>query len=180
MTASVSALARGASLPGRWVVSGLCALLASACGGPSAEIGAGRAAATTDRCVIALRFVSDEDVAAQSPDATGEPAPPTTELSLVRICDQNGRIVTSLGAQAGVCQYEPTPPATLIAARCGWPSHDAVALRVVRDGQQVTAFAIAGDGEGEARALGSVELPERSRVDVLSPGRQLAEPSGTE
>ena len=176
MTASVSALARGASLPGRWVVSGLCALLASACGGPRAEIGPGSAAATTDRCVIALRFVSDEDVAAQSPDATGEPAPPTTELSLVRICDQNGRIVSSLGAQTGVCQYASAPPVTLIAARCWWPGHDAVALRVVREGLVVTAFAIDRDGEGEARALGSVELPERSRVDVLTPDRQLAAP----
>lgn len=126
--------------------------------------------------MIALRFVSDEDVVAESPATDEVPVPPTTELSLVRICDQNGRIVTSLGAQTGVCQYESTPPVTLIAARCWWPSHDAVALRVVRDGSQVTAFAIAHDGEGEARALGSVELPERSRVDVLAPGRTLAEP----
>lgn len=162
------------------VTLALAACGPAACGSAPAETRSRSTPDSTDRCVIALRFVSDEDVVAESAPTDEVPLPPTTELSLVRICDQNGRIVTSLGAQAGVCQYEPTPPATLIAARCWWPSHDAVALRVVRDGQQVTAFAIAGDGEGEARALGSVELPERSRVDVLSPGRQLAEPSGTE
>jgi len=165
-----------AALSKLWVVGALCALFATACGGATTEVGGGRAAATTDRCVIALRFVSDEDVVAESPSATDEAVPPTTELSLVRICDQNGRIVSSLGAQTGVCQYASAPPVTLIAARCWWPGRDAVALRVVRDGLRVTAFAIERDGEGEARALGSVELPERSRIDVLTPDRQIAEP----
>lgn len=157
-------------------LAGLAALAVAACGGATTEASRERTDATTDRCVIALRFVSDEDVVAESPTAADQPVPPTTELSLVRICDQNGRIVSSLGAQTGVCQYEPAPPATLIAARCWWPSHDAVALRVVREGQEVTAFAIERDGDGEARELGSVELPERSRVDVLAPGRQRADP----
>jgi len=147
-----------------------------ACGGATTEAGGGRSTGTTDRCVIALRFVTNDDVGTESSPATEEAVPPTTDVSLVRICDQNGRIVHSLGARTGVCQYGTPLPGTLIAARCWWPGHDAVALRVVREGAQVTAFAIDRDGEGEAQALGSVELPERSRIDVLTPGRQLADP----
>lgn len=132
-----------------------------------------------DRCVIALRLAQDE-TRDETPnevrdEAPREEPPPTTTLSLVRICDQHGRVVTSLGAREGVCQHEAGEPRTrgvLLRARCWWPGQDASVVQVVREGQRVSAWTH-GEGDEERRELlGSVEVPERARLDVLSPGHR--------
>ncbi len=85
-----------------------------------------------------------------------------------------------LGTQTGVCQHTQAPAGTLIAARCWWPGQRGVLLRVLREGARVSASmmdedpALDGEPVGPARPLGSVELPERSRLEVLLPGRRLS------
>jgi hypothetical protein len=149
--------------------------LAAGCGGASTEAAPSSTEAGVDRCVLALRFVSDDaeervaaDAAAGSTD--GPPVAPTTELSLVRICDQNGRIVSSLGTQPGVCQHAPDTPAALISARCWWPGQPGVSLRVMREGQRVFVVALEESGSADPITLGAVEVPARARLDVLAPG----------
>ncbi len=130
----------------------------------------------SDRCVLALRFVSDEaEERVEAGSASGTPVAPTTELSLVRICDQNGRIVSSLGAQRGVCQYVPDTPASLISARCWWPGQDGVSLRVMREGQRVYVVALEESGQADPITLGDLEVPARARLEVLAPGHDRPE-----
>lgn len=175
--ASVRSSALGA------VASGAFALVAtmSGCGGASAEAPASSTERGVDRCVLALRFVSDDAEERVSADAAhgsadGPPVPPTTELSLVRICDQNGRIVSTLGTQRGVCQHAPDTPAALISARCWWPGQPGVSLRVMREGQRVYVVALEESGDADPLTLGAVEVPARARLDVLAPGHSRPEP----
>lgn len=149
--------------------------LAVGCGGASTEGSRTSTEAGVDRCVLALRFVSndaEDRVAADAaePNADGPPVAPTTELSLVRICDQNGRIVSTLGTQPGVCQHAPDTPAALISARCWWPGQPGVSLRVMREGQRVYVVALEESGSADPVTLGAVEVPARARLDVLAPG----------
>lgn len=153
--------------------------LAAGCGGASTQGAPSSTEQGVDRCVLALRFVSDDadepEDAAHGSSAT-TPVPPTTELSLVRICDRNGRIVSSLGTQPGVCQHAPDTPAALISARCWWPGQVGVSLRVMREGLRVFVVALEEGGSADPITLGAVEVPARARLDVLAPGRARPEP----
>lgn len=161
----------------RTVLAG-AATLAIGCGGASPEPAASSTTPAADRCVLALRFVSDEADERLGLEGTGAdatPIAPTTQLSLVRICDQNGRIVSSLGAQRGVCQYVADTPASLISARCWWPGQDGVSLRVMREGQRVYVVALEESGNADPVTLGDVEVPARARLEVLAPGHDRPE-----
>ena len=156
-------------------------VLWAGCGAPSSEGAVSSTEEGVDRCVLALRFVSDDaEEQLAGDDAHGAadlpPPPPTTELSLVRICDRNGSIVSSLGTQAGVCQHAPDTPTALISARCWWPGQPGVSLRVLREGQRVFVVALEESASADPVTLGALEVPARSRLDVLAPGHARPEP----
>ncbi|MBX7191058.1 MAG: hypothetical protein K1X94_03320 [Sandaracinaceae bacterium] len=164
-------------------LAALAMTLAAGCGATTEAPRETSPSDTVDRCVLALRFVSDEADARVADDAAGRavepnavPVAPTTELSLVRICDQNGRVVSSLGSQRGVCQYVPDTPAALISARCWWPGEVGVSLRVVREGRRVFVVALEESGAADPVTLGDLEVPARARLDVLAPGHTRPEP----
>jgi hypothetical protein len=156
-------------------VGALAGGVIAACGSTSPGRVARHVEDEADRCVLALRFVSDDAEdrlgSGASLDAEGAPGAPTTELSLVRICDQNGRIVRSLGTQAGVCQHAPEARGTLVSARCWWPGHTGVSLRMMREGQRVFVVALEESSGADPVTLGAVEVPARAHLEVLAPGR---------
>lgn len=116
-----------------------------------------------DHCVIALRFEAQEPV----DDGTNPAlAFPTTDLSLVRICDLAGRVVTSLGRTEGVCQYQSPAVTDWIAAECGWPGRPTTSIVVRRDHGEALATLTGG----EASSSGRIPLPEGADVRALAPG----------
>jgi hypothetical protein len=161
LTSPLASLALGAALLG--------------CGSTTPEPTSRPGTPEQDRCVIALRFVADEAEERVEASTDGTPIAPTTELSLVRICDENGRVVSSLGAQRGVCQYVADTPAALISARCWWPGADGVSLRVMREGQRVFVVALEESGQADPITLGDLEVPARARIEVLAPGHDRPE-----
>lgn len=154
--------------------SSLIALALAACGGAGCG-GAGAAASTRaapdpDRCLVALRFAGGDEAPVEGPEI------PRTMVSLVRICDRDGRVVAPIGELEGVCQHAEPAADAWIAARCWWPGHGARGLRVVAEGPTVTALGADEDAEGALlgalEPLTSIELPRGARVDVLAPERR--------
>jgi hypothetical protein len=162
----------------------LLATTLAGCGGATAA--APRAAAEPDRCLVALRFAGEESAggdesaggeeSAGEESATAEPEAPRTLVSLVRICDRDGRVVAPLGEVEGVCQHAEPPAGAWISARCWWPGRTARGLRVVGEGPRVTALGadedVGGAAHGALEPLASVELPRGARVEVLAPDRR--------
>jgi hypothetical protein len=146
------------------VFASVLTCLFSACGGSTATTHV-RTEPPVDHCVIALRFEAQEPVDDGSNPAL---AFPSTDLSLVRICDLAGRVVTSLGRTEGVCQYQTPALTDWVAADCGWPGRPTTHIVVGRDhGDAVATLNTEGSG---ASSSGRVALPEGADVRALAPG----------
>jgi len=118
----------------------------------------------TDHCVIALRFEAEEPIDDGSNAAL---AFPSTNLSLVRICDLAGRIVISLGRTEGVCQHRAPALTDWVAAECGWPGRPTTHIVVRRD--QGDALATMNTEGSSASSTGRITLPEGADVRALAP-----------
>jgi hypothetical protein len=164
--------------------SALWLSLAPGCGGAGGRAGDEGTLEPADRCVVALRFsegfsegfserLVEEGSASTGERVTAEVELPTTEVSLVRICDREGRIVRGLGVQRGVCQRAEPAPGELLAARCWWPGVEGRLIRVARSEDRALAHGAredaAGGRDGEIELLGEVDLPARARVAPLDP-----------
>lgn len=139
------------------------AILASACGGSTTPHRV-EVEPPIDHCVVALRFETEEPV-----DDGANPALafPSTRVSLVRICDLAGRIVTSLGPTEGVCQHQAPALTDWIAADCGWPGRPTTHIVVRRDNGDALAT-LRTEGTG-ASSSGRIVLPEGADVRALAP-----------
>ncbi len=147
----------------RMVSSTLLPLLLSACGATASQRHV-EVEPPIDHCVIALRFETEEPVDDGSNPAL---AFPSTRVSLVRICDLAGRIVTSLGPTEGVCQHQAPALTDWVAADCGWPGRPTTHIVVRReDGDALATLRTEGTG---ASSSGRIALPEGADVRALAP-----------
>jgi len=139
------------------------ALFVSACGATTAQHRV-EVEPPIDHCVIALRFETEEPVDDGSNAAL---AFPSTNVSLVRICDLAGRIVTSLGPTEGVCQHQTPALTDWVAADCGWPGRPTTHIVVRRDDGD--ALATVRTEGSDASSSGRIALPEAADVRALTP-----------